>query len=488
MIRLSTSRLIDVDPAVARPTYDRASITPGIVHIGCGNFHRAHQAWYLEQLFRKGMCTDWGIIGAGVRQHDAEMRKKLEAQDWMTTLIQLSPEGKRAEIIGSIIGYAPVQEGNAPLIEAMSDPRTRIVSLTVTEGGYFTDPATGAFDFGHPDIQHDAIHFETPRTVFGAMIAALKRRRDAGHGPFTGQSCDNIQGNGDTLKRAVLSLTRLSDPALTDWIEESCTFPNSMVDCIVPTTGAKEMALARAFGINDAVPVTHEPFRMWVIEDDFCAGRPEWEKVGATFTDNVHRFEKAKIRILNGGGQILGPVSELLGLSFVAEAIADERIRPYFRKCEEEDVLPHVEDVPGYTTMAYLDMVEKRFSNAEMADTTRRFAYDGSSRQPGFLLPSIREGLCKESSVNGLALASALWSRYCLGTRENGQPIEPNDPRWDLLKDRAKESASNPLAWLEMRQIYGDLGKNVVFADAFVRWRKMIGSVGVVATLRAYCR
>ena len=486
MIKLSQQGLASLAPAIARPAYDRSRLTPGIVHIGCGNFHRAHQAWYMEQLFRLGLSTDWGIIGAGVRPKDAEMRVKLAAQDWLTTLIELSPEGKRAEVIGSMIGFAPVEVGNGALIASMSDPRIRIVSLTVTEGGYFKDQATGGFDMEHEDIRHDAEHPSTPRTAFGAMIEALRRRRASGAGPFTGLSCDNLQGNGDALKRAVLSLARLSDPELAVWIETHCTFPNSMVDCIVPNTGPRELELVRSFGIDDAAPVTHEPFRMWVIEDRFCAGRPRWERVGATFTDDVHGFERAKIRILNGGGQILGAAGELLGVVYVAEAMSDQRINRYFRRCEERDVLPMVADVPGYSARAYLDMVEARFSNAAMGDTLRRFAHDGSSRMPGFLLPSVQEGLLLGTPVDGLALASALWCRYCLGAREDGSTIEPNDPLWDRLRPVADDAARDPAAWLGMRDIYGDLGRADRFASSFIHWRRMIGERGVAASLNAY--
>ncbi len=486
MIRLSQQRLDALPPNVVRPSYDRGAITPGIVHIGCGNFHRAHQVWYMEQLFRQNLSTDWGIIGAGVRPKDAAMRAKLAAQDWLTTLLELSPEGWRAEVVGAMIGFAAVEEGNAPLIAAMADPGIRIVSLTVTEGGYFKDQATGGFDMQHADIRHDAAYPGTPRTAFGAMIEALRRRRASGAGPVTGLSCDNLQGNGDALKRAVLSLARLTDPELSGWIEAHCTFPNSMVDCIVPYTGPRELELVRSLGIDDAAPVTHEPFRMWVIEDKFCAGRPQWERVGATFTDDVHGFEKAKIRILNGGGQILGAAGELLGLTYVAEAMADQRVNPYFRRCEERDVLPMVADVPGYSAKSYLDMVETRFSNAAMGDTLHRFAHDGSSRMPGFLLPSVHEGLSLGAPVDGLALASALWCRYCLGRREDGSMIEPNDPLWDRLRPVAEDAVRDPAAWLGMRDIYGDLGHADRFASSFFHWRRMIGQQGVAASLNAY--
>lgn len=246
LISLSNATLDQL--AVERPRYDRKGLTPGIVHIGVGNFHRAHQAWYLHRLMQDGKAHDWAIIGAGVRPYDAAMREKLLAQDCLTTLIQLDPQDVSAEVIGSMIDYLPIEEGNGSLIRQMADPAIRIVAMTVTESGYYIDPVTKGFDASHPDIQFDATHPDRPRTAFGAMVAALRLRRSAGLGAFTGLSCDNLQGNGHILHQAVTSLARLSDPDLADWIDENATFPNSMVDCIAPATGPNELALATQFG------------------------------------------------------------------------------------------------------------------------------------------------------------------------------------------------------------------------------------------------
>lgn len=292
---LNNTQLANLPEGVSKPRYDRARLTPGIVHIGLGNFHRAHQAWYLHRLMQDSQAHDWAIIGAGVRANDSIMRQKLMDQDCLTTLIELDPAGTSAEVTGAMIDFLPVEDTNAGLIAAMADPAIRIVSLTVTEGGYYLDPVTGTFDPDHQDIQHDAANPDTPRTAFGAMVAALKIRRDAGHGPFTGQSCDNLQGNGDILRATVCGLAALSDPELAKWIAENATFPNSMVDCIVPATGEAEIALARTLGIADLAPVTHENFRQWVIEDNFCAGRPDYDKVGATFTNDVHKIGRAHV-------------------------------------------------------------------------------------------------------------------------------------------------------------------------------------------------
>ncbi|MBT8424118.1 MAG: mannitol dehydrogenase family protein, partial [Silicimonas sp.] len=432
-LTLSNDTLAQLPEGVDRPSYDRSALTPGIVHIGLGNFHRGHQAWYLHRLMQKGLAHDWAIIGAGVRAGDEAQRNRLAAQDYLTTLIELDPDGRSAEVIGSMIGFVPVQADNAALIAQMADPAIRIVSLTVTEGGYYVDPVTKAFDADHADMQHDAAHPDRPRTAFGAMIAALKQRRTDGVGPFACQSCDNLQGNGAILRQTIVSLARLSDPDLADWIDANCTFPNSMVDCIVPATGSKELELVRTFGIKDAAPVTHENYRQWVMEDSFCSGRPDWDKAGATFSDDVHSYESMKIRILNGGHQILANPGEILGVEFISGCMAHPLIGPFFRKIAMEEIAPHVDPVPGMTPESYVDLIDRRFSNPEIVDTVRRVAFDGSSRHTGFLLPTLQEALSKGTPNDGLALAEALWARMCEGTREDGTTIAPNDPIWDKL-------------------------------------------------------
>ena len=484
LVDLSNATLGDLD--IAHPSYDRSALTPGIVHIGVGNFHRAHQAWYLHRLMQNGQAHDWAILGAGVRPYDAAMRQKLLAQDCLTTLIELDPAQTSAEVVGSMIDYLPIEEGNGALIRAMADPAIRIVGLTVTESGYYIDPVSKGFDATHADIVHDAANPDTPRTAFGAMVAALRLRRDAGQGPFTGLSCDNLQGNGDILRQAVVSLARMSDPALADWIEANASFPNSMVDCIAPATGPAEIGQAREFGVNDAAPVTHEAFRQWVIEDDFCAGRPDWDEVGATFSDEVHAYEKMKIRILNAGHQVLANVGEVLGIETISATMAHPPIRAMFHRVQAEEITQTVAPVPGMTPLAYLDLIEQRFSNPRIVDTTRRVAFDGSARHTGFVLPILRDQLAAGRSVTGLALVEALWARMCAGTREDGSEIVANDPIWDALKAVAQAARERPEAWLEQERLYGDLAQAEAFRDAFVAWLSLIWNAGAVAAMNVY--
>ena len=486
LIPLRNETLARLPEGVRLPSYDRTALTPGIVHIGLGNFHRAHQAWYLHRLMGQGLCHDWAIIGAGVRAGDAAQRDRLLAQDCLSTLIELSPEGRAAEVTGSMIGFLPVEENNASLIAQLAEPAIRIVALTVTEGGYYIEPAGGGFDAAHPDMVHDAANPQSPRSAFGAIVEAMRRRRDAGGGPLTVQSCDNLQGNGAIARQTVVSLARMSDPALADWIDAQCSFPNSMVDCIVPATGPNELELVRSLGIDDKAPVTHENFRQWVIEDDFCAGRPDWDKVGATFTDAVHDYEKMKIRILNAGHQVLANAGELLSVQTIDGCMAHPLIAALFHKVQAEEITPYVKAVPGMTPEAYVTQTARRFANPAIRDTTRRVAFDGSSRHTGFLLPVLREAIAAGGPVDGIALVEALWARMCEGTREDGTVIAPNDPAWTALNAAAKAAKSDPQAWLEQRVYYGDLADHDQFGACFAYWLAKIWAEGVEATLEAY--
>lgn len=471
--------------APRQPAYDRSKLTPGIVHIGLGNFHRAHMAVYLDDLFAMGLCHDWAILGAGVREGDARMREALKAQDCLSTVIELDPKGKSARRIGAMIDFLPVEADNAALIAAMARPEIRIVSLTVTEGGYFINPATGAFDPAHPEIAADAV--APHRTAFGAIIAALTLRRAAGVAPFTVMSCDNLPGNGHVTQNAVVGLAAINDPALAEWIAANVAFPNGMVDRITPATGPRERAMAAAFGLaDDPVPVTCEPFRQWVLEDNFPQGRPAFEKVGVTLTPHVHNFEMMKIRILNGGHATIAYPGGLMDIEYVHEAMANPLIKGLLDKVEMDEIIPYIPPVPDTNLGDYYRLIVERFSNPEVADTERRLCLDGSNRQPKFIVPSIRDALVAGGSVEGLALVSAMWCRYCYGETDSGTPIPPNDPDWDNLVARSKAAKARPAAWLEMTAVYGDLGQNPVFAAAFQRHLSRLWSLGTPRVLAEF--
>lgn len=474
------------DLSVQMPGYDRKALTPGIVHIGLGNFHRAHMAVYLDDLFRLGLAHDWAIIGAGVRPADAAMRDALLAQNCLSTVIELDPQGRSCRRIGAMIDFLPVEPGNASLIATMSRPEIRIVSLTVTEGGYFIDPASGAFDPTAPAIVADAANPGAPGTAFGAIVAALKARRAGGIAPFTVMCCDNLPGNGDVTRNAVVGLARLSDPDLSAWIDATVAFPNAMVDRITPATGPRERAMAAAFGLDDPVPVTCEPFRQWVIEDHFPAGRPPLERVGVTFSREVHAYEMMKIRILNGGHAIIAYPAGLMDIEFVHEAMADPLIKGFLDRVETEEVVPYVPPVPDTEIAGYYEVIRQRFSNPEVADTTRRLCLDGSNRQPKFIIPSLRDALAAGGLVEGLALVSALWCRYCAGVTDSGAVIAANDPDWDRLTALAHQARDQPDLWLAQKAIYGETGEDPCFRAAFARHLTRLWAEGTRAVLSAY--
>lgn len=485
-MKLSNATLSGLPASVARPAYDRSKLKPGIVHIGCGNFHRAHMAVYLDDLFAMGEGHDWAIIGAGVREGDARMRAALMPQDWMTTVIELEPGAHSARVTGAMVGYVPVEAGNGPLIAAMSEPSIRIVSLTVTEGGYYIDPRTGTFSPEHPDIRQDAANPGKPDTAFGAIIAALKARKAAGIAPFTVMCCDNVPHNGHVTRDAVVGLARLSDPGFADWIGANVAFPNSMVDRITPATGERERAMAAKMGVDDAWPVTCEPYRQWVMEDNFPSGRPALEKVGVTFTDAVDRFETMKIRILNGGHAVIAYPGGLFDVDLVHEAMAHPLIRGFLDAVETREILPIVPPVPGVDLTAYKALIIDRFANPEVGDTVRRLCLDGSNRQPKFIIPSIRDNLAKGGVPDGLILESALWCRYCYGVSENGKEIAPNDPNWDRLVAQSKLARDDPAAWLAMPEVYGDLGRDRRLADRFVTLLRAVWAEGAGPVMQRY--
>ncbi|QDZ11195.1 mannitol dehydrogenase family protein [Devosia ginsengisoli] len=483
--KLSTAALPAISTASV-PAYDRSGLTVGIVHFGVGNFHRAHQAVYLDDLFATGSDHDWALVGAGVREADEAMRQKLKAQDWLTTVVEQEAHTSAARVTGPMIDY--IRPGDsAAVIARLFDPAIRIVSLTITEGGYYIDPASQKFDPAHPDITWDAANMAAPKTAFGLILAGLVARRAAGIPPFTVMSCDNIPGNGHVTQNAVVGLAQLVDPSLAQWVRDNVAFPNGMVDRITPATSPREIALlAENFGIDDNWPVFCESFRQWVLEDNFPAGRPALEKVGVQFVSDVAPYEHMKIRILNGGHATIAYPAGLMDIHFVHEAMAHPLVSAFLKKVEHDEIIPIVPPVPDTNLADYFALCEKRFANPKIGDTVRRLALDGSNRQPKFIIPSALDRAQRQQSVSGLSLVSALWCRYCYGTSDSGAVIEPNDPSWDRLTAQAKRAKANPAAWLEMTDIYGDLAQSPAFIAAFANALKTLWEIGTEATLERY--
>ena len=484
--KLSLATLGTLDGKVAIPRYARASLSPGILHFGVGNFHRAHMAVYLDDLFNFGIDHDWALVGAGVMPSDETTRQKLAAQDYLTTVVEQDNDLSTAHITGPMLDF--ISPGDkAAMIARLCSSEIRIVSLTITEGGYFVDPATGKFNPAHPAIVKDAANPEDPSTVFGFIVAGLAKRRATGVPPYTVMSCDNVPHNGVVTRNAVIGLARLADPALADWIAVNVAFPNGMVDRITPATGDRERNIcAEMFGIEDAWPVFCEEFKQWVLEDNFTLGRPAFERVGVTFVKDVAPYEHMKIRILNGGHAVIGYLAGLLDVHFVHEAMEHPLVSAFLKKVAKEEIIPCVPPVPDTDLGDYFKLVERRFANPKIGDTIRRLCLDGSNRQPKFIVPSIADRLKAGKGVTGLALESALWCRYCFGTTESGTVIEANDPGWDRLQAVAHEAKMSPNAWLCMTDIYGDTAKSAVFAEAFTNALRSLWRKGTEATVKAY--
>ena len=484
--KLATATLDAVSKTASIPHYDRSSLTAGIVHFGVGNFHRAHQAVYLDDLFATGSDHDWALVGAGVRDADEAMRQKLLGQDLLTTVVEQEADASTARVTGGMIDYLKPGDSGA-VIAKLSDPAIRIVSLTITEGGYYIDPASQKFDPKHPDIAYDAAHIDAPKTAFGLILAGLLARRAAGIQPFTVMSCDNIPGNGHVTENAVIGLATLLDPALATWVKANVAFPNGMVDRITPATSDRERALlADNFGIDDNWPVFCESFRQWVLEDNFPAGRPALEKVGVQFVADVAPYEHMKIRILNGGHATIAYPAGLMDIHFVHEAMENELVAAFLEKVENDEIIPVVPPVPDTNLSDYYALCVRRFGNPKIGDTIRRLALDGSNRQPKFIIPSAADRLRAGQSAIGLALVSALWCRYCYGTTDSGTVIEPNDPSWSRLTAQASLAKDDPKVWLAMTDIYGDIARNPAFVAAFSGALDSLWQRGTSETLKLY--
>jgi mannitol 2-dehydrogenase len=484
-----SSRTVDRLPAeVARPAYDRSQVTEGIVHFGVGGFHRAHQAMYLDSLMNAGQALDWGIVGVGTMPQDTKMRDALTAQDGLYTLVVKHPDGRREpRVVGSILRYLLAADDPEAVLSVMSAPSTRIVSLTITEGGYLFAPSTGEFDASAPLIQPDLVEGATPTTAFGFIVEALRRRRDKGSGPFTVMSCDNIPGNGDVAMRMITAFARLKDPDLARWIETTVKFPNSMVDRITPVTAPEDIAdLANDFGVEDRWPVVCEPFTQWVLEDTFEGGRPgrpPLEDVGVQLVPDVEPYELMKLRLLNASHQALCYLGYLSGYRYAHEVCQDPLFVDFLLAYMHREATPTLPEVPGVDLQAYKHQLIERFANPEVRDTLARLCAESSDRIPKWLVPVIRTNLDRGGEIDRSALVVASWARYAEGVDEQGAPIDVVDQLKERVMAAAARQRDEPLAFLEDQQLFGDLASNERFTKTFVRWLDSLHEVGARRTL-----
>jgi mannitol 2-dehydrogenase len=472
------------------PRYDRAAVRPGIVHFGVGGFHRAHQAMYVDGLMNDGLAHDWGIVGVGLLPADERMRDVLSAQDGMYTLVVKAADGSTtARVVGSIVRYLYAPEAPSAVLDTLIDPAIRIVTLTVTEGGYNVHRVTGEFDVDGPGIAHDVAEPDRPRTVFGFVVEALARRRAAGIEPFTVASCDNVQGNGHVTRNAFTGFARLRDPELADWIGAHVPFPSSMVDRITPATTDDDVALVRErYGISDGWPVVCEPFTQWVLEDEFPSGRPPLERVGVQLVADVAPYELMKLRLLNASHQALAHAGYLAGYRYVHEATADPAFATFIRRYMREEAVPSLQPVPGVDLDAYVEGLVERFANPEIRDTLARVAIDSSERIPKFLLPVIRYQLAAGGPIDRAVTAVACWARYSEGVDEAGEPIEIVDPARAALTAAARRQREEPLAFVGNRDVFGDLVDDPRFVAAYTRALASVQEQGARATVETYAQ
>ena len=470
---------------VARPSYDRSALTAGIVHIGVGGFHRSHQALIIDRLLARGDCQQWAICGVGLLPGDRRMHQVLHDQDCLYTLVEKAPDGTReARIIGSIVDYLFAPDDPEQVIERLANPDTKIVSLTITEGGYNISPVTGEFDFTYPAVVADLQPGAVPTTSYGLVAEGLRRRRDRGLGPFTVMSCDNIQSNGSVARTAFLGFATAKDPELGSWVAEQVRFPNSMVDRITPVTTEEDRAAITAeFGVADGWPVVAEPFLQWVLEDSFAAGRPPVEEAGVQVVDDVEPYELMKLRLLNASHQGIAYFGYLSGYRFVHEAASDETFARFLLKYMRQEAVPTLHPVPGIDLDAYMTTLIDRFSNAAVKDTIARLCAESSDRIPKWLVPVIAENLAAGRPVPLSAAIVASWARYAEGVDERGEPIQVVDRLAESLTATARTQQQDPLAFVRNRDLFGDLVDSEVFVAAYREALDSLHQRGAYATV-----
>lgn len=474
-------------PDLAVPAYERDALTPGIAHIGVGNFHRVHQAAYIDRCLHLPGHAGWAISGIGLGD-GAGARAKAEAfrqQDGLYAVTQFAADGSSTtRVIGAMVEYLHAPGDPQAVLARLAHPATRIVSLTITEGGYNIDESSGDFMLDTPDVASD-LAGHAPRTAFGYIVEALRQRRAAGLPAFTVLSCDNLRQNGDTARHAVLSFARAHDGALADWIAHHVEFPNSMVDRIAPGVSADDrQRLASLTGVHDRQPAIGEPYMQWVLEDRFSNGRPDLAAAGVELRSDVHAYEAMKGRLLNAAHMLLAYPAILLGYRLVAEAMADPLLHQLLNRFMESDVIPHLDGPQGVSLYRYKDKVLERFANPAVADQLLRVAHDGAAKIPVFHAQTMDRLLGTGGNLERMAFLLACYASYLGGNDEQGQPFEVKEPRLDAA-DLALLAGTDPLALLHTSPFRGmALADDAALCGTYLAMVNAIDGQGVRATLR----
>lgn len=486
MKRLNQAEVSALPKDVILPSYDRNAIKSGIVHLGIGAFHRAHQAFYTEAVLNQ-FGGDWGIIGCSLRS--ASVRDQLAPQDSLYTLVERSGDGEKLQLIGAVKDTLVGPENPAGLVAIMANPDIKIVSLTVTEKGYCHDPATGDLNLAHPDIQHDLANLATPKSAIGFLVSALQVRFTAGHKAFTLLSCDNLPNNGRVLEKVVTQFAEKVSSELATWIKTNATFPCTMIDRIVPaTTDEDRREIEARLGLRDEGMVVCEPFTQWVVEDKFADGRPAWDKVGVLMTDDVEAFEKIKLRLLNGSHSTMAYTGYLSGFQFIAEVMQQPAFVNLVKTYMAREAGETVHAPEGFDIEDYKQQLRDRFANPALKHKTWQIAMDGSQKLPQRLLETLREQLARNGSIDIICLGVAAWIRYVSGVDESGNPIEVSDPLAASLRAACEANLGNPRAMVEavvsMKEVFGnDLIGNERFIATTTEWLTRFYEKGVLASV-----
>ncbi|WP_407319846.1 mannitol dehydrogenase family protein [Isoptericola halotolerans] len=487
MTRLGPRDVDRVRDGVTVPRYDRAATRVGIVHFGVGGFHRAHQAGYVDDILARGEL-DWGICGVGLLPGDAAVAAVATEQAGLYSHVTVAPDGaESARVVGSLVRYLYGPSDQSAVQRVLREPATRIVSLTVTEGGYGIDDTTGRFSPRDPATLHDLAGLETgaePTSMLGHLAIALGARRADGVAPFTVVSCDNIQGNGHVARAALTAFARAIDPELADWIAAHVAFPCSMVDRITPVpTDRSRSRAAELIGLDDPWAITSESFAQWVIEDSFTTGRPGLEAVGVELVDDVEPFERMKLRLLNAGHQVLGHLGLLAGFTWVHEACRDASLAAFLRRYWRTEAVPTLGEVPGTDLDAYCDQLMVRFQSDAVQDTLGRQVVDASERLPKFLVPVLREQLHGGGPIDCCVLVLAAWGLR-LG-REDAEDPTP-DQHGAALRAAARREEHEPGALLSFAPTFGDLGQDPRVVAAYTSARDALVSRGAAEVLSSF--
>lgn len=476
-VKLSEANLFRLKEHLVVPTYNRKEISTGIVHVGVGGFHRAHQAVVIQQLIEMGGHNEWGVCGIGLREADREIADVFQKQDNLYTLITRHPKGMvKSQVMGQMTDFLLASNDKQVVIDRMAHPETRIISLTITEGGYHLKP-DGTFDVNSPEIQYELQNPEDPLTIFGFLYAALKKRNSHGHPPFTILSCDNIQHNGDVAKKMLLSFVSLHNESFSKWIAQEVSFPNSMVDRITPATTPAELDyLKDQFDLEDEWPVTCEPFLQWVIEDNFTDGRPDFDLIeGVQFVPDVTPYEKMKISLLNAGHSLLGIFGALMGIQDISSCMANKLLLKVLRKFWVYEVQPVLDEVEGIDIHDYMTTLEERFANLNIKDKVSRICSESSAKLPKFLIPTLIENLEKGGTIEITTMLIAAWCKYSDKQVDcNGLALEITDAMAEELHDAAQKSNVDPSAFLNVKAVFGDLVQNKTFTKTYVEKIRII--------------